>query len=227
MEPICQRCGADLTSSDASFCASCGLPQLRVSEDAIAHADGAASGVHAANRHAAKAHGVLRADWRFALRCAFGVAAPAGVLLIFSAKSEAATLFLVLWILTSSLLAIVLYHRGRPALPLSFRLGARIGMVTGTVIAAMLFGIFATSAFILRFHSHSPTMDNEYRERIAQVAAQQKLPPEVEAKLASPEVKAGITVTGCVFYGLILIGMSAITGAAGGAMLRTGRFTPR
>ena len=224
MENTCQRCGADLPSSDASFCANCGLPQLRISQDAIAVEE---TSPGAAHRHGAKVPGALRADWRFALRCAIGVAFPAGVLLIFSSKSEAISLFLVLWILTSSVLSIVLYHRGRPSLPLSFRLGARIGTVTGTVIAAMLFLILSSSAFIMRFHDNSTKMDAEYQERIAQVATQQKLPAEVEAKLRTPEWKAGITVGGYVFYSLILIGMSAITGAAGGAMLRTGRFTPR
>lgn len=226
MELICQRCGAGLLSDDAAFCSNCGLPQLRISEDAITPADEPA-GQERTELRASKPVGNMRADWRYALRCAITVAAPAGILMIFASRSELATLLLFLWIIGAAMLAVVLYHRGRPALPLSFKMGARIGATTGTLMAGILFFIFAVTAFTMRFHEHSSEMDNAYRERIEQVAAQQKLTPELEQLFRSPEGKAGVMVGGCVFYGLILIGMCTITGATGGALLRTERFTSR
>lgn len=233
MEITCQRCGVELSSQDAAFCAHCGLPQLRMSEDAIAPSDEGTEQGNASARTAKHPAGI-RADWRFALRCAIMVAAPAGVFLIFSSRSEFATLLLRLWILGASTLAVFLYHRGRPALPLSFKMGARIGAATGTVIAAILFAIFSINAFTLRYHEHSAALDNEYRQTIEQVIALMKTSPawersgpDLEKMYFTPEAKAMNIVGGTALQGLIILGMSLITGGVCGMMLRTERFSAR
>lgn len=233
MEDTCQRCHADIVPPDAAFCSNCGLPQLRISEDAIASAETAQDNANPAARSATP--GELRADWRFALRCAFFVAIPAAIFFLFGLRFEAAQLLLFLWILCGSLLAVLLYHRGRPALPMTFRIGARIGSTTGALIALFLFIAFSIATFNMRMHNDARVSDTEYRDRIRDFVAQnrenlQQLHVDPKGALdlwSSAEYRAGATVFSCGIYGLILVGMSAITGALGAAVLRTNRVTQR
>lgn len=232
MEDTCQRCHAEIAPPDAAFCSHCGLPQLRISEDAIAVADSADNATAGA---ASTSAGDIRADWRFAIRCAFFVAIPPAVFFLLGLRFEAAALMLFLWILCASLLTVLLYHRGRPALPMTFRIGARIGSTTGALIALFLFIAFSAATFNMRMRNDARVNDTEYRDRIRDFVAQNREnliqlhadPKGVQDLWSSAEYRAGATVFSCGIYGLILVGMSAITGALGAAILRTNRATQR
>lgn len=223
MEETCPRCGATLSEAAASFCANCGLQQLRVSEDAIAVLSESAAPVSSAQTM----HVSAKADWRFALRCAGAVALVGGVLQALSMRIEAANAGLVLWVMIASLVTIVTYRRGRPTLPMSAGMGARLGFTTSVLMITLILFVVAIWAFVLRFQYHSHLIDDAMQMWIEQAKAQRPVPPEAEAMWKLPEFRGGMVLTMTAFVSGIIAAVMSVTGALAGALFSGGQRSMR
>lgn len=226
MEVLCQRCGSVLPEAEAKFCPACGLAQLRVSEEAVVSLEpGPAEDAGAVETSHPAANG--KADWRYALRCGAVVAVVGCFLQVLSSRFDAADPAVTVWVLVSSLIAIVLYHRGRPTLPMNGRMGARLGLATGLMMATLMFAAVAVSAFILRYHLHSHMMDDAMKAYFDQAATQRPLPPGMEGTWNSTEFRTGMVIGMALFSVALMTGFSAVTGALAGVVLSSSRRSAR
>ena len=227
MDSTCPRCGAPLQSIDhapPSFCGQCGLPQLRVSEDALAAATPAPQQAQAAGA----------VDWARALRvlastAAVGVAVPS--LLPGALASGAAAGVSLLMTPVLALASVFAYGRGRFARTTTTSAGAHIGAVLGLLMGALIAFVTGVAGFVLRYGYHSHAMDDTIAQAMnqmpAQLAAQMASvgppPPELLAFIASPEFRAGSFIFGHVFWLLVLVVVGSVCGWMSAAILRTRR----
>ncbi len=224
MESICPRCGAPLQFVDHApppFCGNCGLPQLRVSEDALTAAEAAPQ----------QARAVGAVDWPRALRilavtAAIGVAVPSVLPGALASGAVAGVALLMIPVL--ALASIFAYGRGRAHQPASTSAGAHIGAVLGMLIGAFIAFITGIAGFVLRYGYHSRAMDDNIGVAInqmpAQITAQMASvgppPPELLAFIASPEFRAGSFIFGHAFWLLLLVGAGSLCGWMSAAILR-------
>lgn len=227
MDLICPRCGSPLhlvDGSPAPFCSHCGLPRLRVSDDALSQASPALQQEDSA--------GTL--EWPRALRslavvAAIGVAVPCVLPGALASGSVSGVSLLLTPVL--ALAAVFSYGRGRPQQSTSTTAGARIGAVLGLMMGAAIAFVTGVAGFVLRYGYRSHAMDDTIGQAISQVPAQLAAqmgsagppPPELLAFIASPEFRAGSFIAGHVLSLLLLVGVASVCGWMSAAIFRTRR----
>ena len=224
MDLICPRCGAPLPYIDhtpALFCGQCGLPQLRVSEDALTAPVPPPSQTQTSG-------GI---DWPRAFRivlstAAVGVAVPSLLPGALATGAIAGVSLLLTPVLT--LATVFAYGRGRTAAATSTSTGAHLGAVLGLLMGALIAFVTGVAGFVLRYSYHSHAMDDIIGQAIGQMPAQLAAqmasvgppPPELLAFIASPEFRAGTFLFGHVFWLLLLVAVGSLCGWMSAAILR-------
>lgn len=226
MDPTCPRCGAPLHFVDGAappFCSQCGLPQLRVSEDALAAALPVPQQTQASGP----------VDWARAFRilavaAACGVALPCLLPGALASGAIAGISLLMTPVLT--LATVFAYGRGRLQSTTTKSAGAHIGAVLGLLMGACIAFVTGLAGFVLRYGYHSRAMDDSISQVMAQLPTQLATqmastgappPPELLAFVASPEFRAGSFLFGHVFWMLLLVAAASVCGWMSAAMLRT------
>ena len=216
MEISCNWCHQPV-EAESCYCPTCGLPQLVYSAD-----PSVAAPQQEKWNEAVSDAGMV--EWRPALRVAMLLALPAGLL---SSEVSRAGILALFWMVAAAAWAVTLYVRSRRPPWITTGAGARIGVVTGLLAAAMAFSITGIWYFLGRsvFHQGG-AMDNEWRafvdfemKLVQQMWAQMGLPDQgqiaAQKKMwLSPEGHAGMTVFSIALRDVFLI----LCAAAGGAM---------
>lgn len=232
MDVICPRCNSPLAcdgDSAPAFCHVCGLPQLRVSADAIASSEPAsvvASAVPQVHAHS-------RQDWRAALNIVF-LASLAGALppmLVPGAVENGIVGGMVL--LISPVLtigAILVYHRRRGRRVVNSAMGARMGALLGLMMGFWIAAGTGIKGFVLRYHYGSRVLEQKVAEAMSAVPGQLQsagqLPPDALARLQQPEFRATAFLLGYLFTTTLLLLCCTLFGSAAAAMLRARRSGP-
>ena len=225
MDSICPRCGGPLhfvENAPPLFCGHCGLPQLRVSDDALVAA--------APPSLQTQAPGAV--EWPRAFRilvaaATVGVAVPSMLPGALASGAIAGIALLMTPVL--ALVSVFTYGRGRFARTASTSAGAHIGAVLGLLMGALIAFVTGIAGFVLRYGYHSHAMDDVIGQAInqmpTQIAAQMASvgppPPELLALIASPEFRAGSFIFGHVFWLLVLVAVGSVCGWMSAAILRT------
>ena len=226
MSHICPRCASELVSIDNSpalFCAHCGLPQLRISEDAYASPGVPESGESQAGRNVAL-------DMPRALRVA-AIAGLAGVLpASFLPGALVAGGVGGLALLLTPMLAFAAVHaygRGRPYDALSSSAGTRVGALLGLWMGCLIAAVTGVAGFVLRYGYHSrvieQTIDEAAKQLPVQLRAAGGVPQELTRFLQTAEFRAGSFIFGHVFTLVLLVATGSICGWMAAALLRSRR----
>lgn len=225
MENSCTRCHRGLTE-DGSYCPGCGLPRLTYSGDDL----GVPLQPEPWDESVPDAATV---NWRVALRATILAAVPAGLLSSSLCPLEGLGM---VWMLSASICAVVLYaQRGRPAW-ITLGAGVRIGLVTGLLASWLAFSVSGGALFFQRFVLHQSTrMDAEFNQLFVQTMEQrmqqsisemgqadaQQMQTIVNGMLTwlrSPEGHAGMWTGSLAFSSLFLL-LFAMGGGAMGARM--------
>ena len=224
MQTLCHRCGGDLPVRDGStsFCPHCGAPQLYLLEHLLE--DGPAIGTTGAPPPPS----MRQIDWQAALRAAALVGLVATLLCIVAVRVQVFTLLSWLWIVSSSVVAIGLYQRQRPAAFMDARTGAHIGLVVGLLTTFALALTLAVAGTISRFALHDmgnvdAAMSAMIHTMIGQFEAQAAGQPDAKAVIPhvvgiylSPEFPAALMLLGGGLVTGMLLAVSTIGGAIAG-----------
>jgi hypothetical protein len=179
-------------------------------------------------------------DWKTALRYAFFVAVPAGVL---CSGLSPVGFFGLLWMASAAIWAVILYMRSKQPAWITMGAGARIGLVTGILAGWLAFSISGSALFVERFVLHQDSqIDAEWKTRVAlsqQMAQQwtagvatpdmaeaQQMRSQVQAFMVSPEGHAGIEAFGFAANAVFLL-FFAMGGGAFGARMIARRRKPQ
>ncbi len=232
MSDSCPRCGFVLRPIDDDpppFCAQCGLPQLRVSDEAVSQPQipGNAA-AHAAEM--ANGQGDPQIDWPMALKLV-GVGALVGVVppMCLPGQLTDGTVTGVALLLTPGLTVVMVswYYRSRPRRPISSTVGVRIGAALGLAMGCLIALATGISGFVLRYSYHSHAIDDKIQQETTQMAAQWAAAgtatPELAGFLQSPEFRAGAFILSHVIALLMLMAVAAVCGWLAGALLRARR----
>ena len=252
MYDLCHRCHAELPSvlngghqedSVALFCPSCGAPQLRLQEhmrvEAVAAAPLDTTG--ATPPPAIPGAALDRIDWRIAITLSTVVAAIGAVLSVAGMKFPAFSLLAVVWAISCATITLSLYMGRRPAHRIDGGTGARIGLLAGTVMVALLGLATATSGLILRFGTNQMVeVDRQTAEQrkamqanVVAFLGKQSQDKDLTAnyiaqmnspQMNSPELLASSALIGGAFQALVIVlfsvGGGALTGSMRGAQMR-------
>ena len=236
MPQYCARCEAVLPlveGEPASFCAVCGLPQLRVSEALLDAAeprtrDGEAAASQDSDHPDTPAHTLPAGlDWPVLLRILL-VATAVGLLpavllrdLLFSGAVGIAALFLLPLL---GLASGVAYLRLRPGRRMTAGDGAQMGLALGTMLAFAESTVTAVASFALRYGRHNLSLQQNFDAVMQQAEAQVRTtqpgaPERLLLSMRSPEWHGGwfLVMEGGVM--LMLIAAGAIAGLVAGALL--------
>ncbi len=227
MEITCIRCHQTLVDGN-TFCPSCGLPQLVYSADA-------ATPPGQPDRWSDVARDASMVDWKPAMRAAFLLAIPAGIL---SSASSPVSFFGIFWMAAAAAWTVVLYVRGGEGTAwITMGAGARIGLVTGLIAAWLAFTVSGGALFVQRYMLHNVGQTDEaYREYItrsfeatAQQSFSQLSPGEIsqvkaqwaamESMVLSPWGHAGMMTVGLTAYSIFLLFFAVGGGALGARLL--------
>jgi hypothetical protein len=223
MEITCSRCHQTVQAGDC-YCPVCGLPQLFYAADAPA-------GQAQPPRWNDAVGDAGTVDWKPAMRAAFLLSIPAGVL---SSGVFPYMGFGLFWMATAAGLAVMLYMRSRPAW-ITLGAGARIGLVTGLLAGWVAFGVSGAALFVQRFLLHqSSRIDSEWSSRVvmgqqlaeqftsgmtpADAAQAQARRAQFQAWMLSPEGHAGMEAMRLAANAAFLL-FFAVAGGALGARL--------
>jgi hypothetical protein len=172
-------------------------------------------------------------EWKPALRAAMLLALPAGLLSCGISPVGGSILGLV-WMVAAAAWAVSVYVRGQHPAWITMGAGARIGMVTGLMAAALAFAITGIALFLERFaFHHAGAMDNEWRVFVDTVAAlthqmvtQIGIPDQSAAQrmvMLSPEGHAAYETLNIALSDLFLVAFAAAGGAMGARLLARSR----
>jgi hypothetical protein len=233
--------GNKQSSDDAMlFCPRCSAPQILLPEHMRSENDAAATiettGATPPPRpHSANANqDPKQVDWRAALSAAGLVALVAAALRIAELKFDVVALVWFFWLLCGANLGVGYYARKRPTAWMDARVGMRIGLVTGVLMCATMAVVSGAAGVVVRYGLHGMTaFDQQQAEETKAMqgrvqvwmqhtfdAEQQK---DYEARMnsplmKSPEMLAGSALFGAGFWAVILVAISAGTGAVNGMM---------
>lgn len=228
MEITCNRCHQTVHAEDC-FCPSCGLPQLTYSADA-------ASGQNQAERWTDAARDASMVEWKPAMRIAFLLALPAGIL---SSGLSPVGFFGLFWMAAAAAWAVVLYVRGQGPAWITIGAGARIGLVTGLLGAWLAFSISGGTFFVERFFLNKASqLDSQWKSEMeigeqrsqqwtaslepSDAAEAQTFRSEMNAWYSwtqSPWGHAGLAVFGLAFNSVFLLFFAAGGGVLGARVL--------
>jgi hypothetical protein len=235
MDSSCPRCGATLLPVDdspAHFCGRCGLPQLRVSEDAQVSAatlplqmrGGEVDG----NGNSVSPELI---DWWLALRvialaAVLGTVPPSLLHGALTGGLVGGMALIMMPLLTLGVLSV--YQRQRPRRRMSQGVGARLGGALGAVAGSLIALVTGITGFVLRYGYHSQAVDDKLNEAtnamLAQLATSPTpMPQELISFVRSPEFLAGSYLMGHVITLMLLVLAGTICGWLGGAMLKARR----
>ncbi len=230
MEISCTRCHQPVLAENC-YCPHCGLPQL------VYEAEGAAA-PSSPDEPDEVVHDAGTVAWKPALRAALLLAIPAGLL---SSGVSPLSPFGVIWAAAGAAWAVTLYVRKQRAAWITIGAGARIGLVTGLMVAWLAFGVSGSALFVERFVLHqAPQIDAVYKtfsdawqlktqesvaaKSPAEVAQVQPGLARIQSWIASPEGHAGIYTMAYAFSSAFLLLFSIGGGALGARwMARTRR----
>jgi hypothetical protein len=154
MEITCTRCH-QAVDADSCYCPTCGLPQLVYATDATT---GQAPQQEKWNEAIGDASVVA---WKPALRVALLLAIPAGLLSSEVSRAGALGLF---WMVAAAAWAVTLYVRSQHPAWITTGAGARIGIVTGLLSAALAFSVTGLWYFVARSVFHEGhALDEQWR----------------------------------------------------------------
>jgi len=234
IQRLCHRCHSVLHIEDEGtliFCATCGAPQVTLSEelqeqaaaqrsDAIVSAQnpsGYASGTGVRDEAPANQPPDLLVVWKSAIRIAAAVAAALSVASILLPPLE-----LLAWMAPAIVLAI--YSTRHRETRITAGVGARVGLVCGILTC---FGItLATAAqmLVLRFGLHKGDEFQANMDAVLTQAKNQAVAQSGQAaagffnQLSIPEFRAGSFLAGLGLLTLILLVLSTAGGAFSGFM---------
>ena len=225
MEISCSRCHQSV-DADSCYCPTCGLPQLVYSSEANTAQVSPEKWTEAVTDASVVA-------WRPALRSAILLAIPAGLLCSGISRAGALGLF---WMMAAAAWAVTLYTRGQRSAWITAGAGARIGLVTGLMAAALAFGITGLALFLDRFMLHQGTaMDNEWRMFVdavvkwsQQILTQMGVPDQGQSAaqkvlMLSPEGHAAYATLNIAGNDAFLVIFAVVGGAVGARFLARSR----
>ena len=225
MEITCARCHQTVQAEDC-FCPSCGLPQLVYTAEAV-------NSTTQADRWTEAARDASMVAWKPAMRAAFLLAVPAGLL---SSGLSPVGFFGLFWMAAAAAWAVVVYVRGQTPAWITIGAGARIGLVTGLFAAWLAFSISGGTLFVERVFLHQAgQIDSDWKTRVItsqqmtrqwavgleqnDAAQAQNLRAQVQAWMLSPWGHAGIEVFSLAFNAVFLLFFAAGGGALGARVL--------
>jgi hypothetical protein len=134
----------------------------------------------------------------------------------------------LVWVLGGGVLVVALYHRRVPYAVLQPSLGARIGVVTGTLTAAI--AVLGNTVLLLlqRYGMHQGKMLDEaltttVQQAMGRAAADSGAQAQVAAVanfLLSPEGRAGMVLLGMALVAFIILLLSIAGGMLGAQIYR-------
>src|SRR5271168_2061306 len=198
MHQYCHRCGGELPASDGAspFCPHCGSPQIFLQDY-----EQQTGGAEADTTGAVPPPRPQQVEWKTAIRCAVLVAGIAAVLSLVAARVELVSPLSWLWTISGSIITLALYQRRRPLAWMDAGVGARIGVVVGLALVTCLAVAMAIGGLVARYGLHSmagvdASLTQMLHAQIEKAASTTPESPEVLKFLYSPEVKAGMMLTG-------------------------------
>jgi len=232
METTCNRCHRTV-EDDSCYCPACGLPKLIYVADE-------ANGQIPLEPGEEPIPDASSVDWKTALRFAFLVAVPAGIL---CSGLSPVGFFGLLWMASAAIWAVILYMRSKQPAWITMGAGARIGLVTGILAGWLAFSISGSALFVERFVLHqSSQIDAEWKTRVemsqqmaqqwtaglstADAADAQQMRTQVKYFMMSPEGHAGIEAFGFAANAVFLL-FFAMGGGAFGARMIARRRKPQ
>jgi len=221
MEITCTRCHQALQSENC-YCPVCGLPQLVYTADGLA-------GQIPPERWNDAVRDASSVEWNSALRTAFMLAIPAGLL---CSLLSPVGIFGLLWMAAAAAWTVVLYVRSQRPAWITTGAGARIGLVTGVLGGWTAAGATGLSLFILRFFFHQGRFFDDFWLNFVNVQLTQQWTTmgvdaatitQVKTWMLSPEGRAGWLLAAILFLMAGLIVFAAAGGAIGARMLARAR----
>lgn len=217
MEYPCYKCG-HIVEEGKPFCPQCGAPQIRV---AVSEPSGSASGnpsissapvdLPAVSNPQYTAASPDSLEWSRALKsCAIAALISVVVMCL-------RLIFPLVAMLGAGVLSTVFYIRRNPAWRVNARSGAKLGAVTGLIIAGVCGFFLAITVAILQ----SSALRNEMLDALQQVASRSN-DAQVQAALEllkQPEGLGAKLIVGMVSFLVISVGVSSLAGAVTGAFL--------
>jgi hypothetical protein len=231
---ICPRCGHSIPPVDdapAPFCSQCGLPQLRVAEEAITpQAHPAATVSEAAvpsGQQAAPGHtDWISALWLTALAALLGVVPPMFAPGAISSGGVGGLTLILTPALTLGLLAV--YHRRRPIRRVTASVGARLGALLGLFSGSLIAFLTGVAGFWERYGRHTRTTEDVVRAVTEQMLVQMNNtgpapPPGLAEFVRSSEFRAGMFLMEHVLLLGMLVLVGSVCGALAGSLLKARR----
>ncbi len=250
MQRFCHRCHGELpvfapgsmqSSDDALlFCPRCSAPQILLPEHMRTEGDGGPSTTGTTPPPRPYAVDPRQIDWRVALASAGLVALAAAILRVLGLRFDFFAILWFFWMISGANVTLNTYARRRPLAWVNARVGFRIGIVTGILMLAAVSVSYGAAGVAKRYVLHDMAQSDEQAAIDAKVMQtkfqawmqQQNIDPETRKNYAlvvdspmmnSPEMRAGSTLAGYGFAGLLLIlvcaGVGALTGMLRGVRM--------
>lgn len=166
-----------------------------------------------------------------ALRSALYVAAVAAVLSVIGARLPGVSVVGSVWVISASLTTLALYQRRRPLAAMNAGVGARIGLLVGTVLIFVLAATLSAGLCVGRYSLHvMANIDAEMalamKAQLDQLAISRPIPSDVLVLVSSLQFRAAMMLC---YFSIILftILLISVFGGAVGGLLRTRRFGRR
>ncbi len=216
MELTCSRCHQTVQPEDC-FCPFCGLPQL------VYSGDGSAAAAQP-ERSAQPIRDAGTIDWKPALRSAFALGIPSGILCTVLTRVGIVGALLMpiaaAWV-------VALYMRGQRPAWITVGAGARIGLVTGILGGWAATMTTAVALYAMRFWLHQGgAFDAAWQTEIDQVTQQlatmgfdAQVIAVNKALMLSAEGRAGSLLFDTALMAIVLLAFSAAGGAIGARFL--------
>jgi hypothetical protein len=247
MHELCHRCHGELpivapgnkqSSDDAMlFCPRCSAPQILLPEHMRSEGHAGAPATQTTGTTPPPRpypSDPRQIDWRIALSAAALVALIAGALRVAGLKFDALSVVWFFWLLCGANLALGYYARKRPTAWMDARVGLRIGLVTGMLMCAAMAVASGATGVVVRYGLHGMTKFDQQQAEDAkmmqdriEVWMQRNFDPQQQKDFAatmnsplmkSPEMRAGSALFGAGFWAVLLMLVSAGTGALNGMM---------
>ena len=226
MVASCPRCGAPLPLVEGdlpNFCATCGLPLLRISTDAVVSDTPA----HTGSDTVPQSESLRMPRALRVVAVTGGIAVLTASLLPGALVSGAVGGLLLLFTPLIVAAAMYAYSHSRPPALTSPTGGARLGALLGLWMGTLFAIVTGIAGFVLRYRYHSRAIDEKIEQAVAQVPAQLQAagptPPELLRMLQTPEFRAGSFIFGHVLSLALLVLAGAVCGWMAATALRARR----